>query len=291
MAQGRNFYNDQLVFIGDPNALPLNELHGVQTFDGNWSIPRSPMLAAGYGFVGTVIEGELQGEVSVSRLIVSSGDPITGLLGASLSGYLVYGTGESFNKSFNFSQGYVTSYESSCSIGEVATCDFSLTAYGSAGKNSDIPSNTYTEITPSVATSNSIVLTTPFGTTNCVQSYSFSLGLDRSPTYRMGDKFKPSTFETQLPIVGSLDFEVTVDDYEVKEIMDAVCSTGFVDNLSIALNEKCSGSLIRNFTLNNAELVNSSISAGIGNNLTVTLGYTANYNSISALTGIFTPAP
>ena len=287
MAQGRNFYDDQLVFIGDPNALPLNELHGVQSFDGNWSIPRTPLMAAGYDFVGTVIEGELQGEVSVSRLIVSSGDPITGLLGTSLSGYLVYGTGQSFNKSFNFSQGYVTSYESSCSIGEVATCDFSLTAYGSAGKNSAIPSNTYTEITPSIATANSIVLTTPFGTTNCVQSYSFSLDLSRSPTYRMGDKFKPSAFETQLPIVGSLDFEVTVDDYEVKEIMDAVCSSDFVDNLSIALNQKCSGSLIRNFTLNNAELVNSSISAGIGNNLTVNLGYTANYNSINALTGIF----
>ena len=280
MAQGRNFYDDQLVFIGDPNALPLNELHGVQSFEGSWSIPRSPMMAAGYGYVGTVIEGALEGEVS-------SEDPMTGLFGTSLSGYLVYGTEQSFNKSFNFSQGYVTSYESSCSIGEVATCDFSLTAYGSAGKNSYIPSNTYTDITPSVATSNSIVLTTPFGATNCVQSYSFSLGLDRSPTYKMGDKFKPSAFETQIPMAGSLDFEVTVDDYEVKEMMDAVCSTSFIDNLSIALNEKCGGSLIRKFTLNNAELINSSISAGIGNNLTVTLGYTANYNSINALTGIF----
>jgi hypothetical protein len=103
----------------------------------------------------------------------------------------------------------------------------------------------------------------------------------------MGGKFLPSSFETTLPIVGSLDFEVVVDDYEVKEVMDSICNNDFVDNLAITLNEKCGGALIRKFTLNNAELAGSTITAGIGDNLSVSLQYTANYNSIDALTGVF----
>ena len=63
-------------------------------------------------------------------------------------------------KTFNFSQGYINSYESSCSIGDVASADFNLTVYGNIGKlNSE--SRTYTPITPQVANASNIVLTTP----------------------------------------------------------------------------------------------------------------------------------
>ena len=177
MSYGRNFYNDQQVFIGAQGS-SVSELKGVQSFDGSWSLPYEQMVAAGYEYVGSEINGALVGEVGVSRMIVQESDPVTGLLDSSLSGYLIYGKNESYNKTFNFSQGYINSYESSCSVGEVASADFDLTVYGNIGKL-NAETRSYAAIIPEVAIAANIVLTTPFGSTNAIESYSFSLGLDR----------------------------------------------------------------------------------------------------------------
>ena len=76
MAYGRNYYSDQQVFLAQQGS-SVNEIKGVQSFDGSWSIPRNDILAAGYEYVGQSIEGELLGEISVSRSIIQSSDPIT----------------------------------------------------------------------------------------------------------------------------------------------------------------------------------------------------------------------
>ena len=46
--------------------------------------------------------GELVGEVNVSRYIITGSDPITGLIDTPVSGYLIYGKNESYDKVFNF---------------------------------------------------------------------------------------------------------------------------------------------------------------------------------------------
>jgi hypothetical protein len=276
MAYARNAYQDQQVFING------TELKGVQSFDGSWSIPNANMIAAGYEFVGSEIEGELVGEVSVSRNIITGEDPITGLMGDSISGYLLYGPHQTKNKSFNFNNGYITSYSSSCSIGEVASSNFSLTAYGDIGTG-NITDTTYDEIDPVIATANSMTLNTSFGSTNAVQSYSFDLSLETKPIYKMGDMFVPSKFEVSTPISVSTSFEIVANEYEVKNLIDSICSNDFVENISFSLNEKCNSNPIRSFTLNNAKLVNSSITAGIGNNLSISLGFENQFSSIEEL--------
>jgi hypothetical protein len=69
MAYGRNYYSDHQVFIGEEGST-ASEVKGVQSFDGSWSIPNSDMLAAGYEFVGSEIEGSLVGEISVNYIII-----------------------------------------------------------------------------------------------------------------------------------------------------------------------------------------------------------------------------
>jgi len=284
MAYGRNYYSDQQVFLAQQGS-SVNEIKGVQSFDGSWSIPRNDMLAAGYEYVGQSIEGELLGEISVNRSIIQSSDPITGLLDSSISGYLIYGKNESFDKVFNFKTAYITSYESSCSVGEVASANFSMVAYGGAGKINN-ESNSYTDITPEVANANSISITTPFGSTNAIQSYSLNLSIDRTPVYKMGDMFVPSSFNLNTPIKVNTSFDFLVNDYETKNLFDSICSNSFVDNLSIELNT-CSGTNIRSFTLDNSAVQDSSISAGIGSNMTATVSYETSYSEISDLGAIF----
>jgi hypothetical protein len=250
----------------------------VQSFDGSWSVPYEQMMAAGYDYIGNEVGGELVGEVSVARSIVQSGDPITGLINSPVSGYLIYGKNESYDKVFNFRRGYITSYDSACSLGEVASCDFGLTAYGGIGKiNSETRS--YTEITPDVATADNITLTTDFGSTNAIQSYALNIAFDRSPVNKIGEVFEPTDFTTNLPVVANISFEVLVNDYEVQNVRDVICGD-FTSNLVIALN-KCGGTNIRTFTLSNASLIDSSIQAGIGSDMTLSISYDAYYNSVT----------
>ena len=284
MAYGRNHYSDHQVFIGEEGSA-ASEIKGVQSFDGSWSIPNSDMLAAGYEFVGSEIEGALVGEISVNRLIVEQSDPITSLFNSSIDGYLIYGKNESFDKVFNFKKSYINGYDSSCSIGEIATADFSMSAYGGVGKI-DSESRSYTNISATPAVANSIILTTPFGSTNGIQSYSLSLSIDRDPVYKMGDMFIPSQFNLSTPIKITTSFDMLVNDYESKNLFDAICSSDFVDNLSIQLGG-CDGSTIRTFTLNNSKIKDSSVSASIGSSMTASISYESNYSEIQDLGAVF----
>ena len=45
--------------------------------------------------------------------------------------------------------------------------------------------------------------------------------------------------------------------------------------------DKCAGDNIRSFTLNNSRLIDSSLSAGIGDDMNVSLTYEAYYNSVT----------
>lgn len=277
----RNFYGDQFVFIEN------SELKGVQSFDGGWSIPKSNMMAAGYEYAGDEIEGVLEGDVTVSRFIVESNDPITGHLGSEIHGELVYGPNQSIDKSFYFDKGFINSYSSTCSVGSVATCDFGLTAYGSIGStsssNSEKSSATYNSITPKVATSNSMTLNTSFGSTNSIQSYNFNISLDINPIYKMGKMFIPSKFEIVTPILISTSFEVVAQEYEIENMYHAICSDNFTEDLSFTLNEACGGPAIRSFTLNDAQLVGSSVSATIGDNLSMSLDFENKFDDIDVL--------
>lgn len=274
MAYKRNTYKDQSVYINGA------ELKGVQSFDGSWSIPSTKMTAAGYEYVGQTIEGELVGEVSISRKIITNTDPIPNLLGTSINGYLRYGPDQAGNLAFNFKNGYINSFSSSCSIGEVADANFSILAYGGVGKISSPTSSTYTNINPTTALAQSIVLTTPFGSTNAIQSYSFDLPLNIKPLYKMGDLFSPSSFAIETPIISKLNFDIFVNEYEIKNLLEAICSNDFIDDLSIEL-KTCTGDSIRSFSFAGAKLIQSNISSSIGDNLSVSLGYEVGYSDIN----------
>ena len=159
---------------------------------------------------------------------------------------------------------------------------FSLTSYGNIGSGV-ITDTSYQDINPIVATANSMTLNTSFGSTNAIQSYDLSFSLDVTPVYKMGDMFVPSKYEVASPITVSTNFEIFANEYEIKNLIDSVCSSEFVENISFSLNEKCNSNPIRSFTLNNAKLTSSNITAGIGNNLGISLGFENQFTDTSDL--------
>ena len=98
MAYSRNIYGDQNIYIAG------TQLRGVQSFNGGFEIPYEPIKAAGIGYLDYSINSNLEGSFNVSRFVVSTGDPLTGLFNSSISGHLKYGakTYNSSNPSLSF---------------------------------------------------------------------------------------------------------------------------------------------------------------------------------------------
>ena len=222
----------------------------------------------------------MQGNVNVSRLVTHSAelDPIinynyylgVGLLDKPVTGFLSYGTNESFDKAFYFNQGRITSYSSSCSVGSLPTSDFSVQIYGDIGSGDYFGADT----TPTtlIAKPGDITLSVPDSTTNALQSYNLNLNLDWQPLYGIGSAMKPVGYRLNYPIEVSVDFNMIVDSYESRDFYNLLCSPQ-IDNLELTLND-CNEPISK-FRIENARLKSNSFSSSIGDNLTVDISYVA----------------
>ena len=281
---GRNIYPDQDVYLGKIGEVSLPRVLGVQSFDGNWSLPVDTVSAAGYGPVAQAVNGSIEGSVSVSRLITRSDDPITGLLTVPLSGQLAYGKeNEIFTKAFTFSRGYVTSFSSDCSVGGIATANFDISVYGGISSATGATSTVSKSV--EVAKAGDINLNVNGYETNAVQSYSFNVSMGYSPVETLGNNFKPTEFIVSYPLEATMDFEIIMNDYETSGVYEQICSP-IKQDLSIELNT-CSGTNIRKFSLSDARLVDYNTTAGIGDNMGASLSYVKYLKTTGELAALF----
>jgi hypothetical protein len=291
MAITRNAYFDQKVYIGAVGSTP-EELHGVQNFNGSWELPLTPIKAAGYGAISVEAEGEMQGSVSVSRLITHGAeyDPLInfnyggdgGLLNQPVTGFLSYGTNESFDKAFYFNQGRINSYSSSCSVGSIATSDFSVQIYGDIGSG-DYAGND-TVLPALIAKPGDITVSVADSTTNALQSYDLNINLDWQPLYGIGSAMKPIGYRLNYPIEVSVGFNMIVDSYESRDFYNLLCAPQ-INNLELTLND-C-GTAISKFKIDNAQLTSNDFSSNIGDNMTVDISYVSYLNTVDELKALF----
>jgi len=290
MALSRNAYFDQKVYIAQVGDVSAQQLYGVQGFDGSWELPLVPVKAAGYGYVGTAAQGEMQGSVSVSRLITESGktDPVInyseggGLLDKPISGFLSYGTGQSYDKAFYFNQGRITSYASACSVGSVATSDISLSIYGEMGSGDFAGTSPARNLI--IARPGDITLNVADSTTNAIQSYDLNINLDWSPLQGIGSGMKPIAYRLNYPLEISVNFEMIVNSYESRDFFDLLCAPQ-VETLEIALNN-CALPIVQ-FNITSGHLQGTSLSSSIGDNLVGTVSYIAYVNTAAELAAVF----
>ena len=116
----RNAYFDQKVYIAASGST-LTKIDGVQGFDADWSLPITEVNANGYGFIEDVVEGTLEGSVSINKIITSQQNIFGPLFNSTLTGSLCYGSAGNFDRTFSFINGYINSYSTSCAVNDLAT--------------------------------------------------------------------------------------------------------------------------------------------------------------------------
>lgn len=281
----RNFIPDQRFYLGVTGGT-MEELRGVQAVDAGWTRPETPLVVLGRGFAGAAVEGEIEGSVSVTRLIVTASDSVTGLLGSGVQGVLAYGPNQQFDKSIVFDSGFVTSYSSACSIGDVPSADLSIAVFGDIGEGATGSLSFATNSdTAQIPVPGNISVDVSGFSTNAVQSYSVDVSISQRPLEKIGNNFAPTGFVLELPIQVSADFEMIVADYEAPDIRNTLCSPPS-QTLTISLND-CAGAKIRAFTIPSGRFMGFSQSASVGGNMTISTQYISYFNSLGGVQSIF----
>lgn len=176
------------------------------------------------------------------------------------------------NENIKFTEAYLTSYSSSCSIGEIPSLGMSAEIYGEMGTGNylDFGTTTPHDTELKIAGYNSISIDLDEFNSNRVNSYSLDIQTPRTPVYAFNDK-TPSEVVSDSPLDVTLQFSIEPDDYKIKNIRFVPEETVF-RNVNIEINKNNSTENIKTFSFNNMLLVSEQYQSD--NNTNVQINFT-----------------
>lgn len=258
----RVIYGDERVYING------YELSGVQSVNGGFTKPIEDLRMIGSNSNPSIFQGNIEGNINISRLIISD-DPIKHLTGEfPATGFISYGNSA---KTFGFHTGYLNNYTINASVGGIPTVDTSFTVYGSIGGSvTGVLLSGVHDYPIKISRPGDIQLTLDEATTNRVTSFTYSVPVTRTPYYAMGSLI-PFEITTEYPIIINLDLNIEIDpSYTPNELFTILCQP-VVQNITIDFNT-CDDSIM-SLSLQNAELVSENIDFSVNNHATTTIKY------------------
>jgi hypothetical protein len=257
---GRITYADQKLVINH------QEISGVTDFNGDFEIPYESIDLMGGNFAAE-IQGEVSRNISFSRFLAQS-DSLKYLTGEALcSGFVNYR-----NYSFGFQSGYLTNYNASCAVGDIAEITTDFVVYGNIGGGIDHP------ILPSqhneniyVANYGNIFISANQAQSNRIVSFNYNVSCERVPVFLLGS-LNPSHVFLKKPIIIDLDLTLEIDDYESRNMQDILCAPE-IQNISIDLKNCDNSQIIESFKAPNSRLISTNYNGTIDNSASIELSF------------------
>jgi len=255
-------YEQQFYLSGIP-------LSGVTSLDGGYSIDESSVNIIGKGHTYPVARGPLVGNFRISKYYIGN-EPLLNYTGDNaISGSINYYNESKPNvKNFGFTSGYLTEYSVSAGIGRIPETRSSM--YGDIGSGINASgSNSHPKI--EIPNQGSISLNATGYQTNRVTDFTYTLRIDRSPVYKIGDPF-PVQVDRTFPLTQEATFSLDVHDFEVNKIQEYLISPK-QQTINLEFKNPINSSKIESFTINKARLLSQSIRSSTNDVLKVQLRY------------------
>lgn len=219
-------FSDQAVYISG-QFLP-----GLQSVNTTFEFPEENELGLGYSTpVANELDGNIQGEFSTSRLLVSDADPVTGHFANGVSGHLRYQP----DKAYVFETGLITRYSATCELNEVPSLDFTMETWGKfftsvptigdqPGPEEEYDVDLYLPSAGDVA----IEITDCGGgsqldlKTNAVRSFEYDIVIDWEPINTLGNVL-PQGFYIRYPITVDAIITIELNDFIEPDFLTKVC--------------------------------------------------------------------
>lgn len=241
------------------------QVSGVTNIDGGYSIPDEPINILGKGYVYSVRQGPIVGNFNISKYFIGEEIFLDYTGKSPMSGSINYG-----DQSFGFLDGYLTEYSVSAGIGRIPESNISIVVYGDIGGGINASGN---NPHPPIQIPNqgSISIDVEGYSTNRVTDFSYTMRIDREPLYAIGSPFAIHVHRS-MPIIQEATFNIEVFDYEMESSMDYLTKPKH-QNINIKMQNPINENLIHNFNIQNATVVNQSITSSSEDVLTMSLTY------------------
>lgn len=243
--------------------------------------------------LGTVYSSEIPCTATVGwYLYGTTNEALCGLTGANVASNFITNPNTTYDVSTSFSDdgvdggtgsgltftgGVVTNYTATISVGEIPSAEVEFTCTGitgNAGSDAVIPTITPPalpvtrpeDVTVTVGTFN---LDSIMGTTFCPQSVTVNAPFAREEVQCLGDDL-PTRF-VQFPLTASISLSVNTQSYGAPDFSGIIDGTRSAQEADVVVAIGGSGAVT--FTLKNASISSSSISAGLDGAETMEMTY------------------
>jgi len=286
-------------FIAKPNTkrenqrffLNTKEVFGIQDIVLNYQQNLIPLKFIGMGEPVIVPNGPIQGQCNVETSVVNADDYLylTGHTG--FNGYLVKSRTEN-TENFAFVSGYLTNYNSSCSIGDIPTVGLSFVVFGNIGRlTASESAQVSTQLTQinngsssfdhAIAGPGSITLNLNDFTTNRVLSYDLNVNVNRNAIYPLGTRI-PSAVEINYPIEVILGFDFAVNNYTPSNLYKSPL-TPRVENVQLTLKNYKTNATLLSYNFQELFLISESYRASTEGHSIVSATYRAYYGEPTSI--------
>jgi hypothetical protein len=263
------------LFIGN------NEVHAVQNAQLSYDVGAGVLKYIGMSCAQVAPVAASQANVSITTLAILNDQFINFTGNSGVNGYLFWDV-DNNRKNFGFISGYLTSYRSRCSIGQIPIIDTSFNVYGNAGniqyeeipqtiRDFDSLSGHHDDFHINIAGPGSLSISLDDFETNRVLSYDLSIAIQRQPRYIIGQR-RPYKVEVNYPIQVDCTFTFDIDGYTPKSAFDFPMRPT-VKDLTISLNNYLSGNNVIQYSFSDLFLVSEGLSASTDSNLSNTYTY------------------
>jgi hypothetical protein len=251
--------------------------------------------------LGTVYSAEIPCTATVGwYLYGTTNEGLCGLTGANVASNFItspnttYDIGTSFSddgvdggagSGLTFTGGVVTNYTATISVGEIPTGECEFTCTGITGGSATaatipvvapgtLPVTRPEDVTVTVGT---FALDSIMGTTFCPQSVTVNAPFAREEVQCLGQAL-PTRF-VQFPLEASISLSVNTQSYGSPDFANIINGTRSLDTGDVTVAVGGSGGVT--FSLKNASIASSSISAGLDGAETMEMTYTASIGDAS----------
>ncbi len=260
------------------------EVSGLQSISANYELNNVVIKHLGMDKSNYVKRGPKIANLSLNYLIITNDLflPFTGDSG--FNGY-IFKRKDNSQGNYSFTSGYLTSYNTKCSIGGIPEVSVNVGIFGNVGglnqnESAQVLSD-FDKIQNSGITGGPLLIASP-GTlelniddalTNRVRSYDLTIDIPRNAVYALGSR-APVSVTTNYPLEVTLNLDYEIDNYVFSNLKESECEKKTRD-VSIILKDYNSKHPILNYSFTGMCLVSEGFSNSVDGNVSVSATYKA----------------
>ena len=274
--------------IGAENQLFFlnkDKIVGIQSLEAGQKLGLAPLSYIGIGSktLNYIPRAEQSNSLSINSYLINSDPFFRYVTGSELvNGYLLREQSDITNN-YCFLSGYFNDFQCSYSIGNPAQISTTLISVMDGGKiptgamsNDQVNDlkfintgnfSTGTYLIPSIGT---ITLGIDLFNTNRLQNFTLRVSPKKTPVYNLGSK-TPKRIENFGSDI-NLDCSFEIGNYELSRLRNFPQS-GVIKNLSLQVNDYSTNAPIANYSFNNLNLINESVSVSANENVLVNVSF------------------